>query len=1701
MSLFDSILPAQPPEPLRITTSSPLPEATVGVAYSASLSAAGGVPGYTYSITGGSLPAGLSLSAAGVVGGTPLPGGRSNSTIQVKVTDSVSATASRAFTLTLRPAPPSITTGSPLPDGTVGVGYNLALSATGGTPGYTYLVTGGATPAGLSLSAAGVLSGTPSAAGGSSFTVQVTDSASATAPKIFSLTIKPAPSITTSSSLPDGTVGVAYNLALSATGGTPGYSYLVTGGATPAGLSLSAAGVLSGTPLSAGGSSFTVQVTDSASATAPKIFSLTIKLAPTPLSVTTSSPLPQGTVGVAYSVALAATGGAPGYTFAIAGGSSPPPGLSLSSSGLLTGTPTTAGTFSFSVAASDTQSSVSPAKPLDVTIVPALTITSPPSLPGGTATQPYSYSFVPSGGTGPYTWSISKGTLPAGITLNPADGTLKGTPTEGGTFQIEVRVTDSLSQTAASPFTLNIILPPTISTKAIPGGTISQPYRFTFAATNGTPPYRWQITAGVPPGGISLSSAGVLEGTPSSAGPSTLTIRVTDAAGVTDSVTVSFTISSAPLTVTTSAVLPEAIINRPYSASLSAKGGTPPFSWSLASGSLPGGLTLTSPGEIRGTPTALGNFDFTVQLTDSNPLAPVTTAPFPFRLAVSPPPLEIITSSQLPEGAARVAYTFALTATGGRSTIVWSVISGSLPPGFGLNSATGVITGNSTVAGTYNFSVQARDDGGPSSVRAFVLVIRAGAGAGTAISVTTPALLPEATINRPYSVSFSAEGGIPPYVWSLDSGSLPSGLALTSPGEIRGIPTALGAFDFTVRIADSTPPAATTTARAAESGANRPAAIAGPFPFRLAVIPPPVEITTASPLPAAGVGVPYSIVLVATGSQTGIVFAIVSGALPPGLSLNSSTGAISGTATLAGTYEFTVQARDNSGPSSLERFVLSVPGEADLVLSAYSAVFNAAAGGAAPPAQSISVASRLNSLTAYRVTADAAPWLRVISGAEASTPGRIILGVNAASLDPGSYRATIRVESVTTRQVIAVPISLEVTATRPSLEISPSYLRLDRGTPGDNPAPLVQVRNTGIVSLDFTATVVEGASYITVQPTQGTLRPGDTSAVRILYGPTIPSGFTRAVIRFRSDLGTTDIPVSIANPSTPRMLRLEPEGTLVNARQDNGASRGTRSFSVLNQGSVPVDYTTQVVSESPWLRVDKSSGSIPAAGADAIDFTADPGSLRPGAYYGRIRVNAPSAPNTPLDFIVVLRVVSSDQPPLPELDPSGLVFTAPEGGSAPRNQSVQIYTSSLAGVPYQASVYTEDRGDWLSVSPATGVTSTRTPATLTLRVDGSRLKRGVYTGRVNVSLSSTAVRSVQVTYVVTPAAGRTAASENSLAGCTPNRLVATHTGLAGNFSSPVAWPSPISVRLTDDCGDAVASAQVIANFSNGDPPLPLRLSNAQTGTYSATWVPAVASNQLTVTANATAPSLASTTTDIIGAAEANSAPIIGRGAVLHNYFRQVLGPLAPGNLVEILGQELAGSVATATFPAPKTLNGVTVLISGRPAPLLYVSPTQINAQIPFGLATETTYSVLVSTGQALAMPQPLDLNAVKPGIAANPDAIAIAQFADGSPVKAGAPAKAGDVITLFLAGLGATTVDVPAGSVSPADPPALAVTPVSVTIGGQVAEVAFAGLTPGLVGVYQVDLRIPEGLPPGVAEVILTQGNTLANIVRIPIGR
>jgi hypothetical protein len=276
-----------------------------------------------------------------------------------------------------------------------------------------------------------------------------------------SVTVKRGAITISTTSLPNGSVGAAYGVLLAASGGTPPYQWTISG--LPPGVKGDAGGGISGTPTSDGPYTVTVQVTDHNGNTASATFTISITIQP--LVITTNS-LPDARADADYSAGFSASGGVPPYKWSGGGG-----GLSISSDGSLTGKPAATGSISITVQVTDSKgTSVSKQFTLNVTTT-ALTITST-GLPDGTVGLPYSQTVAASGGAPPYAWG---GSLPAGLSIDPASGAISGTPSVSGPASLTVTVQDNAGNTASRTFSVNFAAPPVLVLIFKPGGGTTSP--------------------------------------------------------------------------------------------------------------------------------------------------------------------------------------------------------------------------------------------------------------------------------------------------------------------------------------------------------------------------------------------------------------------------------------------------------------------------------------------------------------------------------------------------------------------------------------------------------------------------------------------------------------------------------------------------------------------------------------------------------------------------------------------------------------------------------------------------------------------------------------------------------------------------------------------------------------------------------------------------------------------------------------------------------------------------------------------------------------------------------------------------------------------------------------------------------------------------------------------------------------------------
>lgn len=681
-----------------------------------------------------------------------------------------------------------------------------------------------------------------------------------------------------------------------------------------------------------------------------------------------------------------------------------------------------------------------------------------------------------------------------------------------------------------------------------------------------------------------------------------------------------------------------------------------------------------------------------------------------------------------------------------------------------------------------------------------------------------------------------------------------------------------------------------------------------------------------------------------------------------------------------------------------------------------------------------------------------------------------------------------------------------VTAVRPDFSLvsvqNPLY-------PGD----LAEIFATGLGAT--TPQVPTGVTGVGTTANKVTVTVSGVSAQVLFSGLTSPAEYqVSIIIPAGLSPGLHPITVTVAGvtsapaqlPTAIAGLAVSQTGFTFQAVQGGGTPSPT-TLRILNGSSLTANYTvtaSTVSGGSGWLSVTPSSGAVAPGQNAPISVSVNPGSLAPGDYYGSITVDAPGVPNAPQFVSVVLNVSGPTVNPGPVVDPTGLVFVSVLGGTAPSAQSVRITDLTNRPSPFTVTGTVLGNQNWFTFSPANGTVAPNQPATVSVTPNITGLAAGVYRGALVMQFpQDNTARSIDLLLVVTPVVNPSAAAPLEVSGspagpaCKPTALLPVFRSLGSNFSTSVGWPANIEVRVVDDCGSPLKAGTVTATFSNNDPALSL-ISNSD-GNWTGTWAavnPRTSSLTVTATAVATDASLHGTA-QVGGAAQANpNVPIVAANGMVSAGSYSTTALPSPGELVAVFGLQMAdGAESASALPLKTAMQGATLTMSGRPLPLVFTSAGQINAQVPYDLPPGTTVQLVAQHGARLSVPQPVTIGGAEPAIFST-DLTGKGQghiyVIPGPGVQvlanASAPAKAGDVLQIYCTGLGPVAPAATAGSATPSDALRNTVTAVTLTIGGVNAPVAFAGLTPGFTGLYQINATVPAGVSAGQVPVVVTVG-------------
>jgi hypothetical protein len=799
---------------------------TYNIAYSVQFTTVHGTSPYTWKVvpnqgssTVSPMPPGLTLdpngATAGLLHGVPGAGSVGMYDFTIQATDKNNTVANYAVCLTIY----FQITPNPLTPATALSPYSVQLSGQGGTGPYGSwsAPTSNPLPSWLSVSPAGVLSGTPPGMGTATFSLQGKDANGNPGLQAETLTIGPALTITTAS-LPNGTVGAPYangtGVTLAATGGLPPYTWSFTG-SLPSNLSLNPnTGLLSGTPNTPGPVSITVIVTDHAGNTANQAFNFNIAPVGSALTITPTGPaLTGGIAGTNYDGAglqfTASGGSGAGYTWALGTGSGPlPPTLALGpSTGLLSGPLVTAGSYSFMVKVTDGASNTA-SQPYTIAVSIGVT---PSSVPAAAVGVAYSQPLTATGGTGTLTWSTS-GSLPSTITLNPSTGVLSGTPANadvaGSPYSFTAKVTDGAGNIGSQAYMLTVALAPvTITTASLNTATVGAAFSQQLAATGGNGTYTWSVPAANLPPTFNLSSGGLLTGNPTttSGSPFMFTVEAMSGAATPGMKQYTLTVNPAAIVITTTSPLPGGTVGTlydpPSGLTFAATGGTPPYSWQITSppANNPPGLSLSTGGVLSGTPTGTGgSYNITVQVTDA--ASHSTSGQFAVSIAASGS-LIITSTSPIPQAFLNNGYYYQFTVSGGTPPYTWSKTSPGvvIPPGM-IFAPGGFLQGSPTATGATAMALTVTDHVNNTASGSFAitvnpaptscLILANGTNQPTVANVQTlPSV--QAGSGDGYSLTLTVPDCLSSdpttyYGWTVTSGALPNGMILQS-----GPPTSL----------------------------------------------------------------------------------------------------------------------------------------------------------------------------------------------------------------------------------------------------------------------------------------------------------------------------------------------------------------------------------------------------------------------------------------------------------------------------------------------------------------------------------------------------------------------------------------------------------------------------------------------------------------------------------------------------------------------------------------------------------------------------------------------------------------------------------------------------------------------------------------------------------------------------------------------
>jgi len=973
------------------------------------------------------------------------------------------------------------------------------------------------------------------------------------------------------------------------------------------------------------------------------------------------------------------------------------------------------------------------------------------------------------------------------------------------------------------------------------------------------------------------------------------------------------------------------------------------------------------------------------------------------------------------------------------------------------------------------------------------------------LNITTACPLPAAGLNANYNQPLAAAGGTPPYGWSIFSGALPPGLQLTTGGVVTGVAVEAGAFPFALRVQDN----------------------AGQAVFKecaLQVVPT-LTITTPCPLPDATVGTQYTQLLSAQGGRPPYQWTIPLGNFPPGLSL-SVTGVISNVPVTAGLYDFTLRAADSVAAFTERECRIRVNGPFRVQPASLS--FRGAASGTITPPQALHVtsASQGQGFSVRVSTNDNQPWLRA-TPSTGSVPGAVQVTADPRGLPPGDYSGTVTVAALNFgQQAQSVAVSLRVDPSpAPKMQIEPSGLALAVPRAGGVVRRSLIVLNSGNGQISYTtsATLLNGTGWLTVTPQSGGATPDAPGRVSVaINAQALDAGVYRARVSINSPATneTIEVPVTVAVSASREAILVSQLG-LGFTTVAGGAAPPVQTLQISSAGTGGFGWDASASVENTslnWLALSTASGNATPGNPSSLGVRVTTAGLQPGIYFGEVRIRAAGVDNSPRTVQVTLQVLPANANPGILLTAAGLTFVARQGDANLPAQTIQVHNLLSAGQAFDFS-FPQDNRVFNVTAPDGRTVPAGSPARLQVSANLAGLGAGFY--RTQLSAAATndpRVQSADIVLIVLSGSATAASIQPEPLEARGDFICSSGGGLAVNplshpsgFRATAALPTAVDLLVTDRSGNPLVTGSVTMLPSVDDMPA-LTLRHQGNGRWTGTWIPSSTAGS-PITLNFFAEDLdrgVSGCVQLHGVVESNTAsPLLtSRGIVSSASFR-AYDPIAPGAMLALFGQKLAGAPSQSqSFPLPFQLGTTRVSVAGVEAPLLYAGETnnlsQINLIAPYSIPINTSVPVAVRTPDGVSIAEAIAAEA-QPGVftvnqAGTGQGIIVLGSNPAIIADANNPVPRGEAAIIYAAGLGTTEPPVTAAEAAPSGPLARVTREVKVTIGGQEAVVFFAGLTPGFSGLHQLNVTVPSNIQPGNAvPVVVTVAGAPSTVTTMAV--